>query len=218
VPVYLEELAKYLEQERAELRKEVEALKGNIGHIKDIVAMQQENARMFGVVETLPLSDLVEDALKLNGAGYARHGVTVKREYDPLPIVAVDKHKALQILVNLLSNAKYACDAGRATEKRVVVRLKAGDEGRVRIEVADNGVGIASDNLTRIFSQGYTTRKGGHGFGLHTSALAAGELGGALTVHSEGLGQGATFTLELPVTPPVASVPSADDSKQIGLE
>lgn len=205
IPKYLEELGKFLSRERTDMRQEVEVLKESINHIKEIVSMQQENVRVFGLVEPLQLSDLVEDALKLNSAGYARHGVTIQREFDPAPPVSSDKHKVLQILINLISNAKYACDASPTTsEKKVVVRLKADGGERVQIEVADDGIGIAPENLTRIFAQGFSTRKGGHGFGLHTSALTARELGGSLTVRSDGLGLGATFTLTLPVTPPAA--------------
>ena len=109
----------------------------------------------------------------------------------------VEKHKVLQILVNLVRNAKYACLDSAQPDKCVTVRLAAGD-GRVRITELDNGVGIPPENLTRIFSHGFTTRQGGHGFGLHGGALAAREMGGSLTVHSDGPGQGATFVLELP--------------------
>ena len=126
--------------------------------------------------------------------------MTLPREYDPLPTLAVDKHKLVQILVNLLTNAKQACKAMPQKNKQVTVRLKTA-EGRVTIQVADNGMGIAAENLTRIFSQGFTTRKDGHGFGLHSSALAARELGGSLTAQSAGVGQGATFTLEIPLAP-----------------
>jgi signal transduction histidine kinase len=72
---------------------------------------------------------------------------------------------------------------------------------RVKISVIDNGIGIPRQNLTQIFAHGFTTRKDGHGFGLHSGALAAKELGGALLVHSDGPGQGAVFTLELPLQP-----------------
>jgi signal transduction histidine kinase len=81
----------------------------------------------------------------------------------------------------------------------VVVRLKAVGAERVKVEIADNGVGIAPENLTRIFSHGFTTRKNGHGFGLHSGALAAKDMAGSLTAHSDGLGKGATFVLELPL-------------------
>jgi len=116
-------------------------------------------------------------------------------------VVSVDKHKVLQIAVNLLTNAKQACEAQNKADKCVILRLKAVGEERVRLEVSDNGHGIAPENLARIFSQGFTTRKDGHGFGLHSGALSARELGGSLTVQSGGAGQGATFILELPVTP-----------------
>ena len=103
-------------------------------------------------------------------------------------------------MINLIRNAKHACEDWCRPEKRIAVRVSH-TEGRVRIVVTDNGVGIATENLTRIFNQGFTTRKDGHGFGLHSGALAAKELGGSLTAHSDGPGRGATFVLELPVAP-----------------
>ena len=205
VPDYLAQLAEHLDAERAELDKELKGLMLNIEHIKEIVAMQQNYARVSGVVEMVSLSDMMEDAFKIHGGAYARHGITVEREYDKLPTMSVDKHALLQIVVNLLHNAKYACEAANRPDKRVIVRAKAAGPGRVKVEVADNGIGIAPENLTRIFSQGFTTRKNGHGFGLHSGALAAKQLGGSLTVHSDGIGLGATFTLELPCeAPPTA--------------
>jgi two-component system NtrC family sensor kinase len=66
-------------------------------------------------------------------------------------------------------------------------------------------VGIAPENLTRIFSHGFTTRTDGHGFGLHSAALAAQQMGGRLTAQSDGPGRGATFTLELPVAAPATT-------------
>jgi signal transduction histidine kinase len=100
--------------------------------------------------------------------------------------------------VNLLSNAKYAVIAADRATRRITVRTKQVAADRVRIEVVDNGVGIPRENLTRIFSHGFTTRKDGHGFGLHSAANLARELGGSLTVQSTGVGKGATFVLELP--------------------
>lgn len=153
---------------------------------------------MCGVIEKVDLAHLVEDALKFNGSGLERHKVAVIRDFDPVPPILVDKHKVLQILVNLLQNAKQACSASPVVEKQITIRIKAGDE-RVSVAVADNGIGIPPENLGRIFSQGFTTRKNGHGFGLHSGALAARELEGSLAVASEGNGRGATFTLELPL-------------------
>ncbi|ATB40030.1 serine/threonine protein kinase [Cystobacter fuscus] len=104
----------------------------------------------------------------------------------------------LQILINLLSNAKHALDGVPEGQRNLWVRLEA--EGNVaRIQVEDDGVGIAPELMDSLFAHGFTTRKDGHGFGLHSSALAAQMLKGRLTLESAGLGQGAVATLELPL-------------------
>jgi signal transduction histidine kinase len=202
LPAYLDTLAKHLAEEQSVLIKELRSLNQNIEHIKDIVSMQQNYARISGVTETVHPQELVEDALRMHAGGLSRHDIQVFREYDShAPAVTVDKHKVLQVLVNLVHNAKYACDESGRTDKRLTLRVTNGDD-RVRISVEDNGIGIPPENLTRIFSHGFTTRRNGHGFGLHSGALAAKELGGALHVHSDGAGTGAIFCLELPLRPP----------------
>ena len=195
---YLRQLHERLVKEQANVLTEMTTLRDNIDHIKDIVAMQQEYAKVSGVTEVLEVSSLVEDSLRMNAAGLSRHGVTVERDFHQVPRVATEKHKVLQILVNLIRNAKYACDDGGREDKRLTLRVHNGD-GRIKISVSDNGIGIPPENLARIFNHGFTTRKEGHGFGLHSGALAATEMGGTLRVHSDGLGHGATFTLELPL-------------------
>ena len=159
--------------------------------------MQQNYATFGGVKEIINVTSLVEDSLRMTEGALSRHRVEVVREFETVPPLNVEKHKILQILVNLLRNAKHACQDSERTDMRLTVRVANG-EGRVKISVMDNGVGISPENLTRIFSHGFTTRKDGHGFGLHSGALAAKEMGGSLSVHSDGPGQGAAFTLELP--------------------
>ena len=107
----------------------------------------------------------------------------------------------LQILVNLIRNAKYALDDRGHSDKRMTLRIGLNGNNTVKIAVIDNGIGIPAEHLTRIFEHGFTTRKEGHGFGLHNGALAAKDLGGSLTAHSDGPGKGAMFTLELPLRP-----------------
>lgn len=163
--------------------------------------MQQSYAKVSGVYETLSVAGLVEDALRMNAAAFDRHGVNVVREVEPnTPPVCVDRHKVLQILVNVFRNAKYAMDEQDPPVKQLVVRVGTSGPNRVKIVVADNGIGIAPENLTKIFNHGFTTRQTGHGFGLHSGANAAKEMEGTLTAHSEGLGKGAEFSLELPTT------------------
>jgi signal transduction histidine kinase len=136
----------------------------------------------------------------LNAGAFVRHGVTLRREFSEVPPITVDKHKVLQILVNLVRNAKYACDDSGRSDKLITLRIEAAPAG-VRIGVIDNGVGIPAQNMSRLFTHGFTTRVDGHGFGLHSGALAAQELGGSLLVTSDGPGHGATFILELPCGP-----------------
>jgi signal transduction histidine kinase len=199
LPGYLAQLSEHLLTDQEATVREVGLLQENINHIKQIVAMQQNYAKVFGVKEVVDIKGLVEDSLRMNAGALIRHGVQIVREFGDVPPMNVDKNKILQILVNLVRNAKYACDESGRDDKRVTIRV-ARDDGRLRLSVTDNGVGISAENLTRIFSHGFTTRKGGHGFGLHGAALAAKDMGGVLNVHSDGLGQGATFTLELPST------------------
>jgi len=201
MPVYLQELAADLIAERDAATAELAVLRGNVEHIKEIVAMQQSYARRGGVTEMVDIRTLVEDSLRMNEGAFSRHGVTLVRDFQEVPLITVDKHKVLQILVNVIRNAKYACDESGSPEKRVTVRVQAVN-GTMLIAVIDTGVGIQPENLERIFSHGFTTRKGGHGFGLHSCALAAKDLGGSLQAESAGPGQGATFTLTLPLTQP----------------
>jgi PAS domain S-box-containing protein len=197
VPEYLVKLAEHLAQEQQELMKEIGSLINNVVHIKEIVAMQQGYAKAAGIVESLKASDLVEDAIRMNSGAVDRHKIKIVRDFNEVPVLTTDKHKVLQILVNLIRNSKYACDDSERDDKQITLRLRNGD-GRVKISVIDNGIGIPPENLTRIFNHGFTTRKEGHGFGLHSGAIAAHELGGTLVAQSEGIGRGATFTLELP--------------------
>ena len=161
--------------------------------------MQQSYAKVSGVFEDLPPRGLVDDAIAMNLSAFERHGVTLERNSSAVPLVRVDRHKVLQILINLLRNAKYALDDSKQTDKRITVSIFSPNEQRAHIVVADNGIGISPENLTRVFAHGFTTREEGHGFGLHSGALAAREMGGSLSVASAGPGHGASFTLELPV-------------------
>jgi C4-dicarboxylate-specific signal transduction histidine kinase len=199
LPGYLVKLGEFLVAENAELLNEIDQLGRNIEHIKEVVAMQQSYAKVSGVFENLAAPQLVEDAIAMNIGAFERHGVNVERHFAAVPLMRVDRHKVLQILINLIRNAKYALDEVHRTDKRITISIAVDDGRTVRIIVADNGIGISPENLTRIFAHGFTTREDGHGFGLHSGAIAAKSMGGSLRVESAGHAQGAVFTLELPV-------------------
>ncbi len=198
---FLNKLGQNLVKEREEILTLLTDVGRYTEHIGDIVKVQQNHARTPRMNEPVHLSALVDDAMRINAAALTRHQVKEVRQLRFLPPTLTDKHKVLMILVNLISNAKYAMDDTPEGQRILTVKLDVPVPDRVRIEVQDNGVGIAQEMATRIFQYGFTTRKDGHGFGLHSSAVAAQELGGSLTLHSDGPGRGATFTLELPYQP-----------------
>jgi signal transduction histidine kinase len=201
IPEFISNVSDELATEQTELILKMKSVGENIEHIKEIVAMQQSYAKVSGVFENLPVAELVEDALRLNIGAFERHQIELVREFeDDVPTVCVDRHKFLQIFINLLRNAKHAVQDINERERRLTIRVGATGPDSVKIVVSDNGIGISRENLTRIFNHGFTTQKEGHGFGLHSGANAAKEMGGSLTAHSDGPGKGAELTLILSTT------------------
>jgi C4-dicarboxylate-specific signal transduction histidine kinase len=201
LPEFLGKLGENLSAERDEMLDMTAALHRHVEHIRTIVELQQTYAMSSSLVEAVSLEELLEDAIRINGAALGRHGVSLERHLVPLPRLMVDKHKLLQIILNLISNAKYALNDNPPGERRLTVKVERPTEALVRVQVCDNGMGIAPELLTKIFQHGFTTRKEGHGFGLHSCAIAARSMDGSLVAHSDGPGKGATFTLELPFRP-----------------
>ncbi len=199
LPEYLGTVADQLADEQAKLITKMESVAQNIEHIKEIVAMQQSYAKVSGAYENLSAAELLEDALRINLAAFDRHHIEIVKEFEPhLPSVCVDRHKVLQILINVLRNAKHAMEDLETDKKRVIIHVGLASPDQLKISVRDMGIGILQENLTKVFNHGFTTKKGGHGFGLHSGANAAKEMGGSLTAHSDGPGKGAEFTLFLP--------------------
>ena len=124
IPEYLTSLGEQLLSDQKMALEELASLRDNLEHIKDTVAMQQSYAKLCGVTETVAVVDLVEDSLRLNAGAFVRHGVTLRREFGEVPPITVDKHKVLQILVNLVRNAKYACDESGRSDKLITLRIE----------------------------------------------------------------------------------------------
>ena len=223
LPEYLRTLSTSLCKEHEDLKAEASSVLTRVDHIKQIVASQQSFAKQGGATEQLAPVGLFDEALQIQESAFNRHHIQAFRENRTDKWVVGDRHRALQILINLLGNAKAAMSNLPLDQRRLVLRVEDGANGRVRLSVVDSGCGIPKDNLAKIFQHGFTTKKEGHGFGLHSCANAAAEMKGSLTVHSDGPGTGATFTLELPsaakptetavVRRKMSSLPSnADDS------
>lgn len=201
LPAFLTKLSSHLDEEQQRMRQELETISSHVDHIKQIVNTQQSNARMIGAVETLQPAALVEDALRMGDVGLDRNQITVERDFQSSCGVTADRHRVLQILINFLKNAGHSIQASNHGERKVLITVHEKGAECMCISVTDTGVGIPPENLRRIFQHGFTTKSQGHGFGLHSSVLAARAMRGDITVASPGTAMGATFTLELPAVP-----------------
>lgn len=197
IPRFLELLDEELEEERQLLLEELKNMTSSIDHIKNVISMQQSYAGSYGVMERISVADLVEDALKINMEIIQRRGIEIVKMYEKSTLIYIDKHKVLQIIINLISNAMHSLIDSENKRKTLYVRVYSGDSEVV--EIMDTGVGIDKEDIPHLFEYGFKKRKDGHGFGLHHSALVAYELGGKITVSSEGPGKGAIFSLRLPI-------------------
>jgi two-component system sensor kinase FixL len=191
-------LAEHFAQQQRQLAAEIASLRDSTDHLARVIQAQQSHARSLGIIETVSVADLVDDALSLQTPPWDQLGITVERQLASLPPLHTDRHRVLEILLNLVSNARHALRDSDRPDKRLRIRAEAVDDNRVRIHVEDNGPGIAPEHRDKLFRLGFTTKPDGNGIGLHASAIAAQQLGGTLSCHSDGPGQGATFTLELP--------------------
>lgn len=204
LPRYLDKVAGQLAADNTGLERELESMSRNVEHIAAIVATQQAYTRVAAIRDATDLTTVVDDALHMVEGSCARHQIEMVKDFRSTAVLVTDRHKVLQIVVNLISNARHAVrDVARP---RIAVTIAPAGSG-IAVTVEDNGVGIPAELLDKIFRHGFTTKPDGHGFGLHSAANAAAELGGQLAVASAGAGAGARFTLTLPTQ--VDQVPDA---------
>jgi signal transduction histidine kinase len=202
---YITAIANQLTADRDTLLAELVTLRGHVEHVNRVITMQNGFARTGGVHEQVELATLVGEAVALGCPESGRHGLELVCHVEPDRSVMIDRHRVLQILVNLLANARDSVlehhRAGSAGPRRIIATV-AIEPGWVELRVEDTGGGIAPEARLRIFSAGFTTKAKGHGYGLHSSALAAEQLGGTLRCTSAGTGHGASFVLRVPNEPP----------------
>jgi DNA-binding response OmpR family regulator len=199
IPAYLAEVSSHLSAQEAETIEKLYSLMKNVEDVKNIVQMQQLYAKTGEQQENVSLNELIENAIEINKAGLERQNIEIIREYADIGNILIDRQRILQILVNLIDNAEYALLESGKGPKLLKIRTAKSGNSKVRIEVIDNGIGIKADDLSAIFKYGHTTKQGVHGFGLHSSLLAAKDMQATLTAQSSGPNQGATFVLELPL-------------------
>ncbi|MCA9419682.1 MAG: PAS domain S-box protein [Nitrospira sp.] len=198
VPGYLAKLSGQLMEEKRVALLELDRLRENAGHAQQCVAAQQDLAKPSGMTEPVCVGEVVDEALAVNRGMLEENKIEVIQEFQEVPQLIVDKHQLLQILVDLIRNACQAMDSVSPRSLIVRIKLIIGPPDSICLEVQDCGCGIHYDDLTKIFGQGYSTKHGGRGLSLHHGALMAKNMGGTLRAQSGGVGQGATFFLDLP--------------------
>jgi len=209
---FAQKLVDEMKAEAATCETEYIRLEEGVEHVKQVVARQQGLAKTQTLVDTVSMPRLIDDALLIAVPRLDRAPFEVATTCT-VDVCQLDRHRVLQIVVNLVKNAAEAI-TGKTPDgahNRIHVAVtEDDDEGMVRIAVSDTGEGIDDDNADRIFAHGFTTKADGHGFGLHACANAATEMGGHLRCHSDGPGRGATFTLSIPLTPPGEQAANTD--------
>jgi signal transduction histidine kinase len=200
IPQALVKLGSHLIEEQQTVLKEIQGLVRNIDHVKQIIFSHQTMAKSRGMCESLSVMELLDQAVELNFQPEDANWIRIQRDYQAVPAILIDRHRLLQILVNLLKNAKQAMQLQGGSSHILTVRVEGrSDDGlSVVMTIRDTGIGIAPEHLARMFTRGFTTKQDGNGIGLHSSMVTIHSMGGSLQVHSDGVGTGATFTLTLP--------------------
>jgi signal transduction histidine kinase len=201
IPPAIMKLGGHLMDEQQTVLKELDGLVRNINHMKQIILSHQTMAKSQGVREALSVAELLDQAVELSFQPGDAKWIRIQREYQSVPAVVTDRHQLLQILVNLLRNAKQAMQLQVGVDHFLTIRVEGRSENglSVAITIQDTGMGIAPEHLARMFTRGFTTKHDGNGIGLHSSMVTVHRMGGLLQAHSEGIGAGATLTLILPV-------------------
>ncbi len=210
-------LAEHFTQQQREIEREIGSLHKSVEHLTRVIHAQQSHARSLGVLETVSVTELLDAVLHLQAPSWAELGIAVEREIAELPPLCIDRHRVMEILVNLISNARQSLRESGARDPRLCIRAEPAAPERVRIHIEDNGAGIAAEHREKLFRLGFTTKQDGSGIGLHSSANLIQQLGGSLSFRSDGPGRGAVFTVELPLAPPPAA-PGGSRQDTVGPE
>ncbi len=196
---FLSGLAHHLENENSAMTRDMEDMDRHVSYITNIVKCQQLYSKSGGVMEPVCIDELIRMAIQISGSTLLKYGIRLEFEDSEFPAMVLNRHKIIQILNNLITNAIDAVLTVEEDERTIDISAGRCSDGGLVVRVRDNGNGIPEENLVRIFHHGFTTKKGGHGFGLHSCALFAQEMKGRLNVYSSGMNQGALFELILPV-------------------
>ncbi|MCI5139176.1 MAG: sensor histidine kinase, partial [Candidatus Electrothrix sp. AR1] len=200
LPAYFVKLSGKLIEEREFLLAETTRQLRHIRRVAEIIRSQQDTARCINFNEQIDISSLLEESLEFFQGELEGQRIVVDRNYNFQKSIYGEPHKILQVVNNLVRNAVDAFDGISLEQKKISLSTyPTADQNEVVVEITDNGKGMRQNVLQQAFVFGFTTKKGGHGFGLHNAANLTAEMGGSLTGESAGTEQGARFRMRLPV-------------------
>lgn len=201
LPEYLPVLFHQIQENKSKMLEDIQRLITQHSMMKEILAAQAGLSKSISFQESVSLPNLLDTSLNivLPEKIQTNKQITISKNYNYYKLIDTDKVLMMQVLVNLLKNAKEAVLASESKLREIEISVNHDDKkNEVSVSIEDTGIGIEADQLEKIFEFGYTNKKSGHGFGLHNCALIVKQLGGKLIVESQGKEKGAIFTLTLP--------------------
>ncbi len=204
LPSYLIMLIKEVSRKKDLIKAESSRIHRHLEHVKSIISSQQSLAKTSTVKTKVQIAPLIKVALDMTGINFNNHNIKIINNCDCEKEIYTDESKLTQIIVNLIANAKDAIlifyDKNHVLEGgEILLESKIIDDSLI-IQVKDNGIGINQSDLDNLFTFGFTTKVDGHGFGLHSSILAAKEINGTLEAKSEGINKGCMFILTIDIS------------------
>ncbi len=194
---YLKELEILYSLKSQNLDTQLKRMKDKTIATVEVINSQQEYAKQIYLVEFEGVEKIIDNVLSIVNGSLEKHNINVLCRYSKTPSINIQKSKLIHVLINLLNNAIDSLKTFSVSKREIIISTKDNVES-VFITILDNGQGISKQSLTKVFNHGFTTKVDGHGFGLHSCANYAQEMGGDLFVESEGVGKGALFTITLP--------------------
>ena len=190
-----------LAEEYDHINNEMKRIRDKHEHIESIIHLQMRYARLTGDIETVNVNKVLLDSLEMLEDTIVKNSVTVTKELDPeLPAIRIEQSKLLQVMINIVKNAVEAMRNTEPEKRSIKITSRFDSVGKsVSISVKDSGVGFEQEAQKKLFTYGYTTKKTGSGFGLHSCANFLIAYHGSIEAKSEGSGKGAEFIINLPV-------------------
>ena len=197
-PDYLQRLSAELEKDQCELSGLLSTLHDNVQHIHSVIRDQRQYTQQSIDQKQVSMVEIINEAVACCQANLLQDEIVVRFSFTRDCVIQSDRSLLLQIIINLIGNARNAMIESDC-ESRLLQLSLTDQNDMARFAVSDCGCGMTTETLARVFDAHFTTRAAGTGLGLHFSAITIKRLGGKIVAQSDGLGQGSTFTIELPI-------------------